>query len=109
MNKTVTIQTKKPFDEFDLLANSEGVDSTVSSEFTEIARVLKDDMDFDDVSEMGEMLRELRSASDSVGTLARTSTSSSGNQSVQVELSLDAAATEALLNGQAVTATGQIV
>ena len=88
---------------------SEGVDGTVSSEFTEIARVLKDDMDFDDVSEMGEMLRELRSASDSVGTLARTSTSSSGNQSVQVELSLDAAATEALLNGQAVTATGQIV
>lgn len=87
---------------------SEGVDGTVSSEFTEIARVLKDDMDFDDVSEMGEMLRELKSASDSVGTLARTSTSSSGNQSVQVELSLDAAATRALLNGEAVTAVGQL-
>jgi hypothetical protein len=91
-----------------LTVMSEGVDSTVSSEFTEIARVLKDDMDFDDISDMGEMLRELKSASDSVGTLARTSTSSSGNQSVQVELSLDAAATTALLNGEAVTAIGQL-
>ena len=87
---------------------ADGVDGSVSSEFREIARVLKDDMDFDDVSEMGEMLRELRSASDSVGSLARGSASGGGDQSVQIELSLDAAATEALLDGRAVTATGRL-
>jgi len=88
---------------------ADGVDGTVSSEFQAIAKVLKKDMNFDDVSAMGEMLRELRSASDSVGSLARGSASGGGDQSVQVELSLDAAATTALLNGEAVTATGRLV
>ena len=91
-------------------AIGEGTDGSISTEFKEIARVLKEDMDFGELSELTAMLAELKSASNSLGTMSRASASSSQqNQTVEIELSLDATATESLLNGQAVNAQGTLV
>ena len=88
-------------------AIGEGTDGSISTEFKEIARVLKEDMDFGELSELTAMLTELKSASNSLGTMSRTSANGSQqNQTVEIELSLDATATESLLNGQAVNAQG---
>ena len=91
-------------------AIGEGTDGSISTEFKEIARVLKEDMDFGELSELTAMLTELKSASNSLGTMSRTSANGSQqNQTVEIELSLDATATESLLNGQSVNAQGTLV
>ena len=67
-------------------------------------------MDFGELSELTAMLTELKSASNSLGTMSRTSANGSQqNQTVEIELSLDATATESLLNGQSVNAQGTLV
>ena len=85
----------------------EGVDNSVSTEFKEIARVLKEEMDFGEVSDLTAMLSELKNASNSLGEMSR-SAAEKQNQTVEIELSLDEMTTEKLLKGQSVTAQGKI-
>lgn len=87
---------------------STGTDGSISTEFKEIARVLKEDMDFGEVSDMTAMLKELKEASTSLAEATR-STSSQREQTIEVELQLDESATRSLLEGNATTTTGKIV
>ena len=88
-------------------AMGEGTDGSISTEFKEIARVLKEDMDFGEISELAEMLSELSTASDSVGAIGRALGNRNGEESVQIQIQLDEDATRALLEGEAVEAQGR--
>ena len=88
-------------------AMGEGTDGSISTEFKEIARVLKEDMDLGEISELAEMLSELSTASDSVGAIGRALGNRNGEESVQIQIQLDEDATRALLEGEAVEAQGR--
>ncbi len=80
---------------------------TATEQFKEIAKVLKEDMaDVGVITEMTEMLIELKNAGN---VLSKMSTrQSSKERSVQMTITLDAAATDSLLNGKTAEGTANL-
>jgi hypothetical protein len=78
----------------------------VSGEFKEIAKVLKEDMDLGAVTEMTEMLIELKKAGDVLSSMS--SKQNSKDREVKIKLQLDAAATKQLLKGEATDTTATL-
>ena len=78
----------------------------VSGEFKEIAKVLKEDMDLGAVTEMTEMLIELKKAGDVLSSMS--SKQNSKDREIKIELQLDATATKNLLDGKHTEGTGKL-